>query len=144
MICDIDQKGYDVLIEVWEVSVRATHAFLSEKEILKLKPLILEVYFDAVKLYGFKNSQGKIIGFCGIADQKIEMLFVAPSSQGKGVGTILCQHAIENQAVDKVDVNEQNPRAIAFYQKMGFKIISRSKLDAQGNPYPILHMKKEI
>ena len=90
----------------------------------------------------FKNTQHEIIGFLGVADQKIEMLFVSPNAQGQGIGSMLCQHAIEHHSATKVDVNEQNHRAIIFYEKIGFEIIGRSELDGQGNPYPILHMKK--
>ncbi|ROS69598.1 acetyltransferase (GNAT) family protein [Vibrio crassostreae] len=53
---------------------------------------------------------------------------------------MLLQHAIEQLAATKVDVNEQNPQAVGFYQHMGFKIESRSPLDDMGKPFPILHM----
>lgn len=72
------------------------------------------------------------------------MLFVAPSEQGQGVGSVLCRYAIQHQAATKVDVNEQNPRARAFYEKMGFTIASRSEFDEQGKPFPILHMEIKI
>lgn len=42
--------------------------------------------------------------------------------------------------ITKVDVNEQNPQAIGFYEKMGFKPIGRSEKDGSGKPYPIIHM----
>lgn len=45
-------------------------------------------------------------------------------------------------AVKGLAVNEQNPNARGFYEHMGFKIASRSPLDEQGNPYPILKMKR--
>lgn len=142
MIEEIEKKNYARLIEIWEASIRATHDFLPEKEIEPLKTLILDKYFDAVKLKCFKNSQNEITGFCGVADNKLEMLFVVPSAQGQGVGSALCQHAIEHQHVTKVDVNEQNIRAVVFYKKMGFSVFARSELDDQGRPYPILHMEK--
>ena len=40
-----------------------------------------------------------------------------------------------------LDVNEQNPQAYCFYQKQGFKKYSRSELDGQGNPFPVLHLR---
>ncbi|MGY0625916.1 MAG: GNAT family N-acetyltransferase, partial [Paraglaciecola chathamensis] len=40
----------------------------------------------------------------------------------------------------KVDVNEQNPKALGFYQRIGFKVVGRSELDGQGKPYPLLHL----
>ncbi len=41
----------------------------------------------------------------------------------------------------KVDVNEQNPQAVGFYEHMGFRLVSKSELDGEGKPYPILHMQ---
>jgi len=50
-------------------------------------------------------------------------------------------HAINDLKVKKVDVNEQNPQAIGFYEHIRFEIINRSELDGLGKPYPILHMQ---
>jgi len=134
------KKDYPELIAVWEASVRATHGFLSEEDIQVLRPLILEQYFDAVELYCVRDEQGVIQGFCGVAHGNLEMLFVAPESRGRGIGTALCRHAVDHLGVTRVDVNEQNPQALGFYEHFGFKIIGRSPLDGQGNPFPLLHL----
>jgi len=138
---NVEKAKYSELIIIWEASVRATHDFLQEEDIKFLKPLILEQYFDAVDLKCVKDSSGKILGFSGISDGNIEMLFISPESRGKGVGAALCKHVINNSNVVKVDVNEQNPQAIGFYEHMGFKVIGRSPLDGQGKPFPLLHME---
>lgn len=135
-----EKNDYLILIKIWEASVRATHDFLSESDIAELKPLILEHYFDAVNLRCAKSADGHILGFCGVAEGNIEMLFVAPEARGKGVGALLCAYAIQNQQATKVDVNEQNPQAIGFYQHLGFKVVGRSEIDGQGRPFPLLHM----
>ena len=44
--------------------------------------------------------------------------------------------------VYKVDVKEQNIQAVGFYLHMGFSVITRSDLDAEGKAYPILHMQR--
>ena len=142
MIYAVEKKDYSELIDVWEASLRATHHFLPEEEIEPLKALILDQYFDAVVLHCAKDTKGEIIGFCGVADKKIEMLFIMPSAQGQGVGSALCQYAIEHENATTVDVNEQNTRAIDFYKKMGFVVVARSELDGQGRPYPLLQMEK--
>jgi len=41
----------------------------------------------------------------------------------------------------KVDVNEQNVGAVAFYENLGFATYERSDKDDQGNDYPILRMQ---
>ncbi len=137
----VTKEKYQELINVWEASVRATHNFLPEEKIAELKLLILEQYFDAVDLRCFKDSNDKILAFIGVADSKIEMLFVNPDYIGQKIGRKLTKYAIENLGASKVDVNEQNPDAIGFYQQMGFIQSGRSVLDGQGNPFPLIHMK---
>ncbi len=142
MKIDITTKSeYLELIEIWESSVRATHDFLSHEDILSLKPLILEHYFDAVDLRVARTDDNKIVGFIGVADHNVEMLFISSNSRNKGVGTLLLKYAIESQGAYKVDVNEQNPDAVGFYKHQGFAVIGRSPLDGQGEPFPLLHLK---
>ncbi|TWT33662.1 putative N-acetyltransferase YjaB [Posidoniimonas corsicana] len=135
------RNEYPAMIEVWESSVRATHDFLSAEDIDGLKPLILEQYFDAVELTCAAADDGRLLGFCGVLAGRIEMLFVAAEARGRGVGRLLTRHAVEIQGATKVDVNEQNPQAVGFYERMGFHVVGRSPLDGQGRPFPLLHME---
>ena len=135
------KDDYPVLIEVWEASVCATHDFLKEEDIAALKPLILEQYFDAVDLHCVKNESGAVVGFSGVHEGNIEMLFIAPDVRGSGVGSGFSAHAVQVQGATKVDVNEQNTQALGFYEHIGFKVIGRSELDGQGRAYPLLHME---
>ncbi len=139
-ILDTPSKYHPQLLQIWEASVRATHDFLNEQHILQIKELIIQHhYFDHVKLFHVERN-GVIAGFMGLAYQKIEMLFVNPQFFDQGIGSILIQKAFELGA-DEVDVNEQNHRALNFYIKHDFYQIARSELDAEGNPFPILHLK---
>lgn len=132
---------YPSLIGVWEAAVRATHHFLQEEHIQFFKPLILNDYFNAVKLFCIRDASGEIMGFSGLSDKMVEMLFVHPQHFGKGIGKKLLAHAITAYAIRKVDVNEQNPGALAFYRHSGFEIAGRSELDALGMPFPVLHLE---
>lgn len=140
-IVNVAKEHYLTLIDIWEKAVRATHTFLPERNIEELKPLILQHYFDAVELRGAVDND-KLVGFIGVVDANIEMLFVTPEVFGCGVGRSLVEYAFENLNAEKVDVNEQNPRAIGFYEKMGFEKVGRSELDGQGNPFPLIHMAR--
>jgi putative acetyltransferase len=135
------ESEYPEVVEVWDASVRATHHFLPEEDIAYFKPLILLVYLKAVDLRCVRNEYHSIIGFLGVAEEKIEMLFLRPDAIGQGIGKMLVEYAIKEMHVTKVDVNEQNPQAVGFYEHLGFKMVNRSALDSLGKPYPILHME---
>ncbi|MDX1759970.1 MAG: GNAT family N-acetyltransferase [Arenibacter algicola] len=137
----ISKTEYPEVVVVWEASVRATHHFLDEKDIQYFKPLILNEYLNAVQLGCIRNTDKKIIGFMGVADRQLEMLFIHPEYRGMGIGKSLLTYSIHELNVNKVDVNEENEQAVKFYMHCGFEIISRSELDASGKPYPILHME---
>ena len=78
----------------------------------------------------------------GVENGSLEMLFIAPDERGKGLGRLLIQYGIENYAVERLTVNEQNPQAKGFYEHMGFQVYKRTELDEQGNPYPLLYMSR--
>lgn len=132
---------FDEITAVWEASVRATHHFLNEEDIHYFKPLIRNEYLYAVSLFCIKNEPGRILGFLGTSDDKVEMLFIQPASRGKGIGTVLLQYAVEVLGLRKVDVNEQNEGAVGFYLHYGFEVVGRSELDSTSKPYPILLME---
>lgn len=131
---------FEELTELWEASVRATHHFIPEQYILKLKPLVWSVYLRSMPVYTVRGSE-RIEGFMGINGDMLEMLFVHPQAMGKGVGKKLLKYAINSCRVRYVDVNEQNEQAYGFYRHLGFKVIGRDATDASGEPYPILHLK---
>ncbi len=127
------------ILGVWEESVRATHDFLLESDIAVLRPAVREGVASVEYLYCVKGGKG-IIAFLGVADSKIEMLFVTAVERGKGIGKALVRYAVDNLYVNTVDVNEQNPQAVGFYRCLGFRVVGRSEQDAQGRPFPLLHM----
>lgn len=139
----VGEAEFSELVAVWEASVRATHHFISEEDIAYYKPLILNEYLNAVNLRVVRNDQQAIIGFMGVAEQQLEMLFIHPDYRGTGIGKALLNYAIDTMQVTQVDVNEQNKQAVGFYTKANFKLTSRSPLDSAGKPYPILHLKLE-
>lgn len=130
------------LLSVWESSVKATHLFLSEKEITRIKRYVPQAFREVPYLLIVENKNGTAIAFAGIDGHKLEMLFVAADNRGNGVGRQLLQYAVDTYGVNELTVNEQNPQAIGFYEHIGFQIYKRSETDEQGNPYPILYMKR--
>lgn len=136
----VETTDYPEVVAVWEASVRATHDFLTEADIQFYKPLIMQEYLQAVTLFCVKDETAKILGFIGVAEQKVEMLFLDPAARGKGIGRDLIKYVIEQENVNAVDVNEQNTQAVGFYKHMGFSITGRSATDGMGKQFPILFM----
>src|SRR5574338_460407 len=132
------------LVALWERSVRATHHFLGEAGIAELRPFVAEALRgDALDWWVLVDDAGTLLGFAGLTDHTIEGLFLDPVHRGKGGGRRLVEFAQERfPGALKVDVNEQNPEALKFYEALGFRIVGRSPTDTAGRPYPLLHLER--
>ncbi|WP_185289900.1 GNAT family N-acetyltransferase [Chryseobacterium lactis] len=134
-----DPNDYPKIMEIWESAVKATHDFLAEEDFNYFKEAIPRDYLPNLEVFLItENDDAK--GFASVAEGNLEMLFIHNDSRGKGYGKKLYEFMKEKTGLTKVDVNEQNPQAIGFYEKMGFRKTGRSEKDGSGKEYPIIHM----
>ncbi|WP_317847952.1 acetyltransferase [Pseudomonas sp. HTZ2] len=128
------------LLNIWLRSVRVTHHFLKESDIEELLPQLRDIYLPAVELWVAVDAEDCPLGFVGLNENHVEMLFIEPGLRGKGIGRTLLDHARRSRSQMSVDVNEQNPDAVGFYLHYGFIQTGRSPLDGEGRPFPLLHL----
>ena len=135
-------SDHAALLALWERSVRATHDFLLESDIAFYRPLVSEgLHGGAMDLWVLVTATDVPLGFLGIAGDQIEALFLEPDARRQGGGRTLVAHAqaLRGGALS-LEVNEQNPLARAFYERLGFTVVGRSAMDGTGRPFPLLHM----
>lgn len=132
-----------ILLDVWLRSVRATHTFLTEDDIQGLLPLVRDHALPNLELWILCDEQGQPAGFSGLSGSALEALFIAPEFHRRGGGRLLVEHARNAKGPLTVDVNEQNPSAVRFYEALGFRVVGRSELDGNGLPFPLLHMRDD-
>ncbi len=130
----------EALAQVWERSVRATHEFLSEDDIVGMRPEVRGALAGIDELAVAYQDQVPL-AFAGAVHGKLEMLFVDPAARKCGMGRALLAHAVNEWDVHRLDVNEQNPQALGFYEHEGFEIAARSSADGAGRAFPLLHME---
>ena len=117
------------MVTVWEKSVRATHDFLTPADVDYYKEIVVKIDFSFFQVFCL-TQEDNVLGFIGIVDNKIEMLFLSPEYIGQGLGKTL-------------DVNEENHNAVKFYLKFGFVPYDRTEKDSEGKDFPILKMRLE-
>lgn len=137
-ITQATERDLPRLFEVWESSVRATHAFLTESDIQTLIPLVKAELAAFSPIHCLRDDDGEPFAILGVEGSRIEMLFVHADWRGSGAGRRLMEFSIQALGADSVDVNEDNGQAIGFYQHLGFRKTGRTPLDPFG--FPILHM----
>jgi putative acetyltransferase len=129
------------LLEVWRRAVDATHDFVSSEDRTGIDRIVAEEYLPSAKLTVAADADDLPVAFLGGSGREIESLFVDPSVYGQGVGRLLIEHfASLGEGELRVDVNEQNTGARAFYERLGFRVRGRSATDGDGRPYPLLHL----
>ncbi|ARU87799.1 acetyltransferase [Pseudomonas sp. M30-35] len=131
---------HPLLLDIWLRSVRATHHFLQQSDIDGLLPQLRDIYLPAVELWVAVDAEDCPLGFIGLNESHVEMLFIEPDLRGKGIGRTLLDHIRSSRNEMSVDVNEQNPQALGFYLHYGFVQTGRSPLDGEGRPFPLLHL----
>jgi len=135
---------HPLLLNIWQRSVRATHHFLQESDIQELLPQLRDNYLPAVELWVAVDTEDSPLGFIGLNENHVEMLFIEPDLRGKGIGRALLDYARSSRQQMSVDVNEQNPEAVGFYLHYGFVQTGRSPLDGEGRPFPLLHLSLPV
>lgn len=126
------------MLEAWREAVRVTHDFLTPEDFTAIEAIVAEQYLSAASFTVAVDADDRAMAFMGLSGAHMDALFVHPAMRGKGVGKALMATA----TIETVDVNEQNPQAVGFYERMGFHVTGRSPLDDAGRPYPILHMAR--
>ena len=104
--------------------VVTNHTFLTDDEINRIKQYVPQAIAEVPELAVMRpdsdSSEQTPLAFMGVADGRLEMLFVDPDHREHGV---------------------ENPQAIGFYQHMGFITYRRTEQDEEGGPYPLLYMR---
>ena len=107
------------LLTVWEASVRATHLFLSDAEILQIKEYVPQALQGIAHLIVAEDDAGAAVGFMGIEDGRLEMLFLSPAARGQGLGRRLLEYGITRTACASSPSTSKTRRPSGFISTWG-------------------------
>lgn len=106
-----------------------------------------EFYFDELTVPNLMQTRaafiadilvyddGVVKGFLHYGGDEVRRLYVEPVLQGQGVGAALLEYAISELHVTLLWALEKNPRAIAFYQRHGFRVTDERRLEEDTEEY---------
>lgn len=72
------------------------------------------------------DTEGKIQGFIGMTNEYIAGIFVDKNFRSHGIGTQLLNYVKQRYEKLSLEVYKKNTRAVAFYLKENFSILSES------------------
>ena len=91
-------------------------------------------YRDLLESF-FVYDDGVVKGFIRVVGNEVKKLFVEPVLQGQGIGAKLLSFAVDELGVQQLWALEKNARAIAFYQRHGFKLTEDKRLEEDTTEY---------
>lgn len=87
------QAEWPALVQIWRGAVEATHHFLTADDIDFYETKLANEYLGLVALT-VAVAENLPVGFSGIADGKLEMLFIDQQFRGRGAGSALLRAAL--------------------------------------------------
>lgn len=139
----VNPQDHERLLHVWRAAVEASHSFLTATDVNWYEAMVAGYLPQMKHVRVAVDETADVVGFLAQDAGEIHMLFVDPAAQRRGVGTALLDDLASGFGVLRLDVNEQNPTARAFYSARGFIAVGRSDTDGQGRPFPLLHLRRE-
>jgi ribosomal protein S18 acetylase RimI-like enzyme len=135
------EADFDALTELWERSARSSHAFMADDEFVELIPRIRDLLLPSMDVW-IAESDGETLGFVGARDEHVELLYVAPEAQGKGIGPQLLAQVADGTGPRSVEVYADNTVGLGFYLSQGFRETRRDPTDGAGRGFPIVHLER--
>ena len=89
------------------------------------------------------ETDGKIRGFIGMLNKYIAGIFVEKDFRSHGIGMELLNYVKQRYAGLSLEVYQKNTRAVAFYHREGFTILSEGTDEETGEKEYVMVWKNE-
>ena len=124
MIREFKQTDIDNVMEIWITENIRAHDFIP-KEYWKKNFEYVKKILPNAEIYVYVENE-KIVGFIGLNDNYIEVIFIDSKYQYKGIGTALLNKAKKMKDELTLSAYKKNTKAIQFYLKNEFKIVEKN------------------
>ena len=124
MIRILEEKDIDAVIQIWFEANKKAHDFIPESYWLGKFDEVKNILPQA-EVYVYEDNN-EIKGFIGLVNNYIAGIFISIESQSKGIGKKLLCYAKEKKINLSLSVYIKNSRAINFYKRENFKVISEN------------------
>jgi putative acetyltransferase len=135
------EPDFDALTDVWERAARSTHSFMDDSDFVANRPYIRDLYLPSMDVWAAVEDD-EPIGFVGARESHVELLYIAPEAQGRGIGTALLAHVAGGEGPSSVEVYADNTAGLGFYLSQGFHETRRYPTDAAGRAFAIVHLER--
>ena len=129
------EADLDALTELWERAARTSHGFMADEDFVDARPYVRDGLLPSMDVW-IAECGHEVLGFTGVRDTHVELLYVEPAHHGEGVGSLLLEHV----GPTSVEVYRGNERGLGFYLAHGFTPSRTHPHDSFGRPFPVVHL----
>ncbi len=148
-------QDHDALTDIWHDGWHESHAAHVPTDLTDMRThdSFHDRLVDMLPTTLVAGPIGAPIGFCAIRNNEIYQMYVSPAARGTGAAAALILAGCDaikdaGYATAQLDVIEQNARARAFYEKIGFVNHGEhpAQLDTQNGIFelPCILMEKDL
>ncbi|MDE6111156.1 MAG: GNAT family N-acetyltransferase, partial [Eubacterium sp.] len=124
MVRIFEEKDLNKVAELWlDTNIKA-HNFIPAEYWQNHFEIVKEMFLQA-EIYVYEKAD-RIQGFIGLDDNYIAGIFVCSTVQSKGIGKQLLDYVKAIKSKLSLNVYKKNVRAVQFYQREGFSILSEN------------------
>lgn len=132
MIRTYEQHDSDAVIQIWLEGNIQAHDFVSPDYWRGNSDMVRNALPHAELCVHEDDRTGEVDGFIGLNGDFIEGLFVRESARSSGIGKQLLEHTKELRCALSLHVYRKNARAIRFYTRERFEVVSEGVDAATG------------
>ncbi len=129
------------LADLWLAASLRAHPFLGAARLRAQRREIAETYLPQADTW-VACEGSRPLGFISLLEDFVAALFVAPHTQGRGIGSRLLEQAAEHHGALSLEVYARNTPALAFYRARGFRELARRPQDDLGLPFELVRLHR--
>ena len=141
MIRKFKNSDTEQVMKLWLAGNEDAHSFVQKDYWRSHYSEVQEALLEAsIFVY---ETDGKIRGFIGMLNKYIAGIFVEKDFRSHGIGMELLNYVKQRYAGLSLEVYQKNTRAVAFYHREGFTILSEGTDEETGEKEYVMVWKNE-
>lgn len=142
MIRQFKKNDLSAVMQIWlDTNIKA-HDFIPKEYWENNYEIIKEILPDAEIYVHVDDTAGFVDGFIGLTDNYIAGIFVKEDKQSKGIGKQLLNYVKNIKPNISLSVYQKNTKAVRFYKREQFKIVSENVDDINNEKEFIMEWNK--
>ncbi|WP_044497815.1 N-acetyltransferase [Pseudomonas saudimassiliensis] len=142
MIRDSQADDIDAILDIWLSASIQAHDFIDSSFWISKVGDMREIYLPASQTRVYEAA-GKVLGFYSLYEDTLAAIFVAPGSQGQGIGSVLLADAKTQRPRLQLMVYKENAPSIQFYEKHGFTVAGEQTDEHTGHAELLMEFSRQ-